>query len=181
MLWRAKNRWIVPKPKSRPCSARLCLISSIVASLSGPRASGTAFLWASIRAERRSPPRARGRAPPSSRSRLRQRLMLAALTSKRSAATRCDRPWETATSTRKSIDKAFDISAAAIRRIPVNQTNADLNRQSDSIRSGAALGEVGQVPDLSNPETPKAPRGGSFGSQLNLVAGAGFEPAAFRL
>ena len=80
--------------------------------------------------------------------------MLAALTSKRSAAARCDRPWETAVSTRtrKSIDKAFDISAASIRRIPVNQTNADLNRQIDSIRSNAALADpLGAVPDTLSP------------------------------
>lgn len=43
-------------------------------------------------AERRSPSKARGRASPCWRSRLRLRLMLAALTSKRSAAARCDKP-----------------------------------------------------------------------------------------
>lgn len=34
MLWCAKKRWIVPKPKNRLCSARLCRTSSMVASLS---------------------------------------------------------------------------------------------------------------------------------------------------
>jgi hypothetical protein len=39
MVWRAKKRWIVPKPKTRPCSVRLARTSSMVASRSGPRLS----------------------------------------------------------------------------------------------------------------------------------------------
>ena len=79
MPWRAKKRWIVPKPKTRPCSVRLARTSSMVASRSGPSAVMTASRYASIRSERRSPPSALGadrpvRAPP-----LRQRLTLAAL------------------------------------------------------------------------------------------------------
>jgi hypothetical protein len=40
--WRAKKRWIVPKPKMRPCLARLARTSSIVPSLLGPSAAMTA-------------------------------------------------------------------------------------------------------------------------------------------
>ncbi len=103
-------------------------------------------MCASIRAERRSPPKAPGRASPCSRSRWRHLLMLAALTLKRSAAARCERPCETAarTRTRKSIDKAFDMSAASCRRTPMNQTKADLHSQCDSFRSDSAL--KGHIP-----------------------------------
>lgn len=38
---RAKNRWIVPKPKARPFAARLARTSSMVASRSGPSAART--------------------------------------------------------------------------------------------------------------------------------------------
>lgn len=42
MAWRAKKRWIVPKPKTRPCFARRARTSSMVASLPGPSAAITA-------------------------------------------------------------------------------------------------------------------------------------------
>jgi hypothetical protein len=38
MAWRAKKRWIVPKPKTRPFSARRARTSTMVASLPGPSA-----------------------------------------------------------------------------------------------------------------------------------------------
>jgi hypothetical protein len=41
MAWRAKKRWIVPKPKIRPRFARLARTSSMVASLPGPSAAIT--------------------------------------------------------------------------------------------------------------------------------------------
>lgn len=42
MPWRAKKRWIVPKPKVRPCCERERRTSSMVASLAGPSAASTA-------------------------------------------------------------------------------------------------------------------------------------------
>ncbi len=96
---RLKKRWIVPKPKKRPRSARLRRTSSKVASFSGPKASTITLICASIRPERRSPPSALGWASPCSRSRLRP-ADTGTLTPKRSAAARCDRPWPTAARTR---------------------------------------------------------------------------------
>lgn len=61
MLRRLTKRWIVPKPKKRPRSARLRRTSSKVASFSGPKASTITLICASIRAERRSPPSVLGR------------------------------------------------------------------------------------------------------------------------
>lgn len=114
----------------------------------------SALICASIRPERRSPPSALGRAWPCSRSRLRHRLMPAALTPNRSAAARCDRPRDTAarTRTRKSIDKAFDIAAASARRKPMKQTRTDLHRKKRSSQIG--FRSSGKATQLVPPPPP---------------------------
>jgi len=141
MAWRAKKRWIVPKPKTRPCSARLARTSSIVASLPGPSAAITASWCASIWPERRSPPSRPGRGSPCSRSRLRQRLTLAALTPKRSAASRCVAPAATAprTRTRRSTDSALGIPCRPHPADSLTHFAPDLGIPPDSITSGSAL------------------------------------------
>ena len=141
MAWRAKKRWIVPKPKARPCSARLARTSSMVASLPGPSAAITASWCASIRSERRSPPSRPGRGSPCSRARLRHRLTLAALTPKRSAASRCVAPDATApkTRTRRSTDSARDMPAGLHPANSLNHVAPDLGIPLDSLRSGSAL------------------------------------------
>ena len=75
--------------------------------------------WASVFREFRSPPRGPGRTSPWRSCRFRQRLTLAALTPNRSAASRWVAPAATAatTRTRRSTERAFDISADLHRQI----------------------------------------------------------------
>jgi hypothetical protein len=110
---RRKNRQRVPMPTATPCSDRSALISdSVMSGLVSTRDRMTAAC-ASMRCERRSPPSGPGRGSPCSRANRRHRLTLAALTPKRSPASRCDAPASTAASTRtrRSSDSALDMPA----------------------------------------------------------------------
>ena len=83
---------------------------------------------ASMRPERRSPPRAFGRASPCMHSRARQRIALDALTPNRWAACRHERPPAIAASTRvlRSSESAFDMSAGLRPADSLNYRCADL-------------------------------------------------------
>src|ERR1700761_8907609 len=114
----------------------------MVASDVSSRSSRIRAACASIRPERRSPPRGPGRAFPCSRCKLRHRLTLAGLTPNRAAASRWLAPAATAarTRTRRSTDKAFDMPAglhAPAGRL--NHISAGLGTPSDSVRLSSAL------------------------------------------
>ena len=99
-------------------------------------------LQASIRPDQRSPPNVLGRGIPKSRSRALQRLTLAALTPKRSAAWRCLSPLAKAARTRarRSSERAFDMFTGLL--IPANMLNqkrVDLGTPTHSFNSGNAL------------------------------------------
>src|ERR1700761_8268847 len=114
----------------------------MVASDVSSRSSRIRAACASIRPERRSPPRGPGRAFPCSRCKLRHRLTLAGLTPNRAAASRWLAPAATAarTRTRRSTDSAFDMPAGL--RSPagsMNHISGVLGTLSDSVRPDAAL------------------------------------------
>jgi hypothetical protein len=141
MALRTKKRWIVPKPKVRPCALSVWRTYSMVASLSGPSVTTTASWQAWMRCERRSPPSAFGLASPCSRFRVRQRLTLAALTPNRSPASRWLAPACTAARTRilRSSDSAFDIPKSSEPFGGLNQNHQKKVIPIDSFSSGYAL------------------------------------------
>ena len=138
---RAKNRRIVPNPNAWPRRARAKRSSSMVMSGVSPSKDRISVACASIRPERRSPPRRLGCAPPVSRRRARHRLTLAALTPKRSPASRWLRPSSTAarTRSRKSTERAFDMIVGLHPTTMFNLICRPCGIPADSIRSAHAL------------------------------------------
>ena len=101
-----------------------------------------------MRPERRSPPKGPGRTSPRRRSNPRQRLMLAALTPNRAAASRCVAPCATAARTRvrRSTESAFDMPAGLQSPADsLNQISAGLGTPPDSIRWATALAQSGSI------------------------------------
>src|SRR6516225_9320559 len=95
-----------------------------------------------MRPDRRSPPSAFGRASPCSRSRVRQRLTLAALTPNRSAASRWVAPHEP-TPEPEPEDQARELSTCLPASDPadtLNQNRRGMGIPADSFSSGFALG-----------------------------------------
>lgn len=101
-----------------PCSANASRSSNKVPSRCSASQSRICSPCASVLRELRSPPSGPGRTSPCRSCRFRQRLTLAALTPKHSAASRCVAPAETAETTRtpRSTERDFYISADLHRR-----------------------------------------------------------------
>jgi hypothetical protein len=129
-------------PTATPCSDRPALISESVMSGLVSTRDRMAEACASILCERRSPPSGPGRGSPCSRANRRHRLTLAALTPKRSPASRWDAPASTADSTRtlRSNDSALAMPASPqIRQTVLNHRATDLGIRFDSFSSETAL------------------------------------------
>jgi hypothetical protein len=117
-LWRSKNRQSVPIPTKMPRSAKAALSSARVTSGLASTKPRIRAEWASMRLERRSPPKGPGRTSPCRRAKLLQRMALEALTPKRTAAWRHDIPSSIAATTRsrKSTDSALLMHASLHHR-----------------------------------------------------------------
>src|SRR5579863_8466368 len=147
MRRRSKKRHNVPMPNAAPLAESATLISANVMSGAASTKLRIAAAWASIRADRRSPPCGFGRASPCSRTRLRQRIALDALTPKCAAAWRHDMPPAIAARTR--LRRSIDSACAMPCRPPapagtVNQIVADSGITADSVRSEDALAALAQ-------------------------------------